>query len=47
MAPVQLVLELLARNYDFFSIDDDDAVAHVATGRELRLVLAEEDLGDL
>jgi hypothetical protein len=47
VAPVALVFELVARDAHLFRVDHDDVVAGVAVGRELGLVLATENHGDL
>ena len=44
--PIVWLVALVARHLHFFSVDDDDIVAHIHMGREGRLVLAAQPHGD-
>src|SRR4051794_3443602 len=46
VAPVALVLELLAGHHDLLGVDHDHEVTYVDVGRVGRLALAAEDIGD-
>src|SRR5437762_4407255 len=47
VAVVHLVVELVPRDRDLLRVHDDDEVAGVDVGRELRLALAAQAVGDL
>ena len=46
MPRINFLSFFLAGDFDFFGIDNDDEITRVNVGRELRLILASQDVGD-